>query len=463
MELIIGEYKYFINTKTGASFPVPQGYEARFQPEIQDIMSQEFKEANILDSSYFYETVNISLNLTKNCNLACKYCFNKNKEKISLSYEKAIEFIDYIISNTPKAKQYIIDLAGFGEPLLEFDKILKIKEYAYNKSNEIHKFILIQFVCNGTLLTPEKVKQLQDEGILFGVSIDGKKKLHNANRIDRGGKGTFDTIIKNIKNIEHREFLGAAVTMSNENIDIVNTVKFLSKYFSTISLKIVRPENGEKLDYEKINDGYTALTKLLLDEAKKGSIDTLIKLLNGDDFFAKFIFRVFIDTKYYTRCDAGIGKFAIATNNDIYCCSGAVGLKELNLGTLQSGIDFNLGRQLQAYTNQNEFCENCNSNVFCSGECLVTLMTNKKVNSDMCRIKKHLIELSLYLKAEFMHKYENLYLEIMNILTGKDNRSLGDNELIELSYKTNKYSFMQLKELKDKNIEAYKKLKESLQ
>ena len=462
MELIIGEYKCYINPNTGVSLPVPRGYEARFRGDIDYVMNEEMAPLSVLDKSYTYETVNISLNLTKNCNLACKYCFNKNKENKSLNYDDAVRFIEFVIQSTPNAKQYTLDLAGSGEPLLEYEKILKIAEYAYNKSNEIHKHILLQFVCNGTLLTEEKVKRLQDAGILFGVSIDGTKKAHNENRVDRGGKGTFDTIIKNVKAIKHREYLGAAVTMSNNNIDILNTVKFLSKYFSTISVKIVRPENGERLNYELINEGYKELTKYILKEASKGKIDTLVKLLNGDDFFAKFIFRVFGNTKCFSRCDAGIGKFALASNNDIYCCSGAVGEERLKLGSLSTSIDFDLARRLQASTFDNDTCKHCKYNAICSGECLVTLTTNKQVNTDMCHIKKYLIELALYLKAEFMYKYEDLFEKIINLLQEKGNRSLGDNELIELSKKTDKYTFMELKALKDKDLDAYNKVKEEL-
>lgn len=462
MELFIGEYKCYINPNTGVSLPVPRGYEARFRGDIDYVMNEEMAPLSVLDKSYTYDTVNISLNLTKNCNLACKYCFNKNKENKSLDLNDAIRFIEFVIENTPNAKQYVLDLAGSGEPLLEYEKILKISEYAYKKSNEIHKHILLQFVCNGTLLTEEKVKGLQDAGILFGISIDGTKKIHNQYRVDRGGNGTFDTIIKNVKAIKHREYLGAAVTMSNDNIDILNTAKFLSKYFSTVSIKIVRPEDGQRLDYNKMNEGYKELAKYIIKRASKRDITLLKMLLNGDDFFGKYLYRVFANGKCYSRCDAGIGKFSLASNDDIYCCSGAVGTTDLKLGSMEDGINFDLGRKLQASTFDNKACKNCKYNAICSGECLVTLTTNNGVNTDMCHIKKYLIELALYIKAEFMFKYNDMYIELMNFLQEVANRSFGDDELIQLSYKTDKYTFMELKALRDTKSEEYNKLKEEL-
>ena len=72
MELFIGEYKCYINDTTGVSLPIPRGYEARFRSDIDYVMSEHMPPMSVLDKSYYYDTVNISLNLTKNCNLACK-------------------------------------------------------------------------------------------------------------------------------------------------------------------------------------------------------------------------------------------------------------------------------------------------------------------------------------------------------------------------------------------------------
>lgn len=462
MELKLGEYLYIINEKTGESLPIPDGYKHEFLNDIAEIMSHVENKPDLLSDAYYYETVNISLNLTKNCNLACKYCFNHEKENKSLSYLDAIKFIELIIKSTPNAKQYVIDLAGSGEPLLEYEKILKIAEYAYNKSNEIHKHIMPQLVSNGTLLTIDKVNALQKANVLFGVSIDGKKKIHDQNRIDRGGNGTFDKIMKNVKAIKHRDFVGAAVTISNDNIDIVNTVKFLSKYFNTISVKIMRPEQNDRLNYQAINENYKELTKYILKEASKGSIKTLKTLLNGDDFFGKYIFRVFGNFRCYSRCDAGIGKFSMDYSGSIYTCSGGVGNLKLCIGNLRDGIDFDFARKLQASSFENETCKHCKYNAICSGECLVVMANNNSISTDMCKIKKNLIELALYIKAEFTYKYSSLLNELYDFLNEKGSRSLGDEELIELSKKTDKYTFMELKSLKDNKDSKYDEIKEEL-
>ena len=315
-----------------------------------------------------------------------------------------------------------------------------------------------QFVCNGTLLTKEVAEKLQKANVLFGVSIDGTKKIHDKNRAFRDGSGSFDKIIKNIEDIEHKEFLGCAVTLTNNNLKIVDDVKFLSKYFNTIAIKIVRPNILEKLDYKTINKEYDKLTIYMLKEFKKGKIDTLKRLLNGDDFFGKYLFRIIGNASVQSRCDGGLGKFALDFDNNIYTCSGGVGIENLKLGNLDSDIDLDLGRMLQAKTQDNDTCNKCKYKKLCGGECMVVSSLNDGVCNEMCLIKQHLIQLSLFIKGELMFFYNDLLEEIFKFLEEKASRSFGDKELAILANKNIGYTYMELKKLKDDNDPLYFKL-----
>ena len=90
------------------------------------------------------------------------------------------------------------------------------------------------------------------------------------------------------------------------------------------------------------------------------------------------------------------------------------------------------------------------------------MANNNSISTDMCKIKKNLIELALYIKAEFTYKYSSLLNELYEFLNEKGSRSLGDDELIELSKKIDKYTFMELKALKDNKDSKYDELKEEL-
>ena len=449
------KYNYYFNEKNGMNLPIPRGYDDAYKTEINQVMkSKAFKE----DFSP-YETVVISLNLTKNCNLACKYCFNKDKQNQKISYEDATKFIDLVIEATPNSHKYILDLAGSGEPLLEFATIIKLSDYCYNKSNEINKLIVVQFCSNGMLLNKEIVEALQKHSILFGVSLDGDKKSHDKNRVTRNGEKTYDRIMENVKNIAHREYLGVAATMTNETISVLKDIRKLSEYFSTISIRIARPDEGEALNYKKINKAYDKLALLLLKDAKKGDLTIMKKILNGDDFFGKFLFRIFANNAVSSRCDAGFGKFSLDSDLNIYTCAGAVGIENLKIGSLSCGINQELGLELQKTTIYNDSCQKCKFKILCGGECLVVKETSKGVaNKELCEIKKHLMQLAIYLKGEFIFLYNDLYQEIMKFLEEKANRFYEDKDLLKVLKKNKEYTYMQLKEMKDHNDPKFKKL-----
>ena len=63
----------------------------------------------------------------------------------------------------------------------------------------------ISIITNGLLLTPEVVDRLLPFG-LSGVKItlDGDRDTHNRMRPLRGGQGTFDRIIENIRRVAGR-------------------------------------------------------------------------------------------------------------------------------------------------------------------------------------------------------------------------------------------------------------------
>jgi uncharacterized protein len=49
---------------------------------------------------------------------------------------------------------------------------------------------------NGTLLDDDWGAFFAEHGFLVGLSIDGPRELHDAYRVDRGGNGTFDRVMK---------------------------------------------------------------------------------------------------------------------------------------------------------------------------------------------------------------------------------------------------------------------------
>ncbi len=130
------------------------------------------------------------LMLTEDCNMACKYCFEKQKSKNSMSLENLIEYF---------SKNRCLDCYPFGgEPLLAIDTYLQFIDYMETqKFPEKERFMkgLKSVVTNGTLIKPN-IEKLKKYDIEVQISMDGSKEIHDKNRVFKDGTGTYDIALE---------------------------------------------------------------------------------------------------------------------------------------------------------------------------------------------------------------------------------------------------------------------------
>lgn len=147
----------------------------------------------------------IIIQVTQRCNLRCDYCAysglykNRTHSPKSMGFETAKRAIDMALSHSEDTKIFIISFFG-GEPLLELPLIKKCVEYI--KRQAPNRNILYSMTTNGTLLTPEVYGYLSDNNFNIAISLDGPKQIHDMSRKYPNGKGSYDTIMENIKAIQ---------------------------------------------------------------------------------------------------------------------------------------------------------------------------------------------------------------------------------------------------------------------
>jgi uncharacterized protein len=136
----------------------------------------------------------VSITVTHNCNLRCRYCYepniNRNKDIIELDMAKKI-ILKHMEANDGFQK-VCFDFFG-GEPLLGFNRIREIVEWFH--SREWRKNHLFFIATNGTLLTDEMKSWLCDHKkcVAVGYSLDGTKVAHNLCR-----DNSYDLVRRNI-------------------------------------------------------------------------------------------------------------------------------------------------------------------------------------------------------------------------------------------------------------------------
>ena len=134
------------------------------------------------------------------CNIDCKYCFFLSKEalypddKHRMSDATLEAYIRQLLESH-RTPEVIVAWQG-GEPTLMgvdfFRKMIDLVEKYRRPGQRIQQ----TFQTNGVALDDEWCAFLKQHEFLVGLSVDGPGDLHDTYRVTRGGKGTFDLVMK---------------------------------------------------------------------------------------------------------------------------------------------------------------------------------------------------------------------------------------------------------------------------
>ena len=148
---------------------------------------------------------------TLQCNFACDYCiqgdhgdYNASAEKMSPETADRLSAWVEIKLDELGSSQFGLTFFG-GEPLLNQPVMFEMAERLWRATRDRGVDMRINVITNGLLLTPEVVDRLEPCGLnSVKITLDGDREAHNRMRPLRGGQGTFDRIIENIRRVAHR-------------------------------------------------------------------------------------------------------------------------------------------------------------------------------------------------------------------------------------------------------------------
>jgi len=134
------------------------------------------------------------------CNLDCKYCFFLSKEMLypGSRFRMADEMLETYIKQlleSHRTPEVTVAWQG-GEPTLMgldfFKRTVELVDQ-YKKPNQQ---ISYSIQTNGTLLDDDWAAFFRQQNYLVGLSVDGPRELHDAYRVNKGGKGSFDQVMR---------------------------------------------------------------------------------------------------------------------------------------------------------------------------------------------------------------------------------------------------------------------------
>lgn len=328
------------------------------------------------------DSINIvGIDLTNGCNLNCTYCFIAayRKQMKMLSIETFVDILDFLKNDKEHAIHFYF--AGSGEPTINFKLLKQIPSLCKEKG--FYKCIF-ELTTNATLLNQEVVDFLKLNKFILQVSMDGGKELHNRTRIYRNGKGSFNTVYKNVKLLQKNKIIFLCNTVIQPGNDrLVELFSFFEKNKIEFVFNIATNSvSGHFIPKSKDLVVFEQQLSILIEKYRR-----LIE--NNEKIYAvKFlrdIKKIHFRELGQIGCVASREGFHIDIDGNIFCCSYHSGTKDISVGNIYSGIEYDkiidngwYAKPVDSYP----ICKKCWMKYLCSGSCFaIKWLVNK--NTDL--------------------------------------------------------------------------------
>ena len=350
------------------------------------------------------------LHISHDCNLRCKYCFASTgdfgKGRKLMPFEVGKAAIDFLLEKSVGRENLEVDFFG-GEPLMNFDVVKQIVEYARSKEEEYHKNFRFTITTNGMLLDDDTIDYINKEMYNVVLSIDGRKEVNDRMRVRVDGSGCYDRILPKFKKLVDgrgdKEYYVRG-TYTKYNLDFSEDVMHLYEAgFDEISVEpvIESPEEAYAITEEDLDQIYAEYDKL---------VDRIGAIRKNGKHINFFHFMIDLDQgpcviKRLRGCGSGNEYVSITPDGDIYPCHQFVGHDEYKMGNIEEGTFNNDIKKEFAgcHVYSKPACRECWARFYCSGGCNAN---NFVFNGDIhkayelsCKIQRKRIECAILMKV----------------------------------------------------------------
>ena len=354
----------------------------------------------------------LTLCLTHDCTLRCRYCYAGRKYAHAMTRETAEAAIELGLQEAAD-RTCGLDIAFFGgEPLMEWELLQHCHGYLSSRAAEMGITIRYGITTNGTLLSQDKLEWMAERNYLIGLSLDGSPAMHDTNRRFADGRGSHAAVR------EALERINSIPTLRSKVICVVNPanhlylregVRWLSKHYGG--------EIGLNFDYwsEWTDEQFDSLTQELegmvsdLTDTYRNGQPVRLEAIDG-----KIRSHLYENAGFCNHCHIGEQEIAVSVDGKLFPCSRMVGVgdePEITFGDVRSGID----RARQHYYiatrgNATPECRICTLRHRCTNTCGCTNYagtgTINQVSPFLCNLQQTLIRLADSM-AETLYQEKN--------------------------------------------------------
>lgn len=323
---------------------------------------------HILSELYNSEVLRLTINPTLDCNLNCWYCYEKHDKGAYMSEQIMHSLYTFVRFQLSKGvKQVRLSFFG-GEPLLRFhERALPIIESVKRICAERGVDLKLHFTTNGVLLSHKVVDKISQLNLptSFQIAFDGNRHCHDATK-NLCGKGTFDIVLKNVRNALKRHF--------RVNVRCNYTLRNISSF---------RDLFDELGNWDDVDKSLIAVSLQRIWQ-EKPTAELYVKTKALNEYICKYGFTSSVANSYCANsyCYADYNNsYVINYNGDVYKCTAREFDGSHKVGEINSlGL---LGKAKEAYLPESKFKHYCDS---CSllPICTICLQTHKENLNDAC-------------------------------------------------------------------------------
>ena len=318
----------------------------------------------------------LCLHVAHTCNLNCAYCFasqgNYHGDRGIMSFEVGKRALDFLVENSGNRTNLEVDFFG-GEPLMNWQVVKDLVMYARSIEKEKGKNFRFTLTTNGVLVDDDVIEFANKEMHNVVLSLDGRKEIHDAVRVDYAGNGSWERIVPKFRKFVEargdREYYMRG-TFTHANPDFTKDInEMLRLGFNKLSMEpvVCAPEDASALTQEDLPvvlEQYEILAKDMLEKEKEGTPYTfyhyMIDLKGGPCIY-----------KRISGCGSGTEYMAVTPWGDLYPCHQFVGDEKFRLGDIWEGVTNT--ETVEEFAPCNVYarpeCHDCWAKLYCSGGC----------------------------------------------------------------------------------------------
>ena len=280
----------------------------------------------------------LSLQITDACNLACSYCYFREKEPRSLSAAMVDGALNLLERESGDSPSWGINLFG-GEPTLFPERIASVTAQATDRAARLGKTVNFSMTTNGTRFDDAMLALTRRYRISTQLSLDGNEAAHDTYRVHHNGRGSFQDIVANLPRLKQAPGFSVRMTISVRMLPHLSASMsdLIDLGIDSIAASVVAEDDWTEDAYDLFADEWLKVGALVVSHGLRG------RRLRIKDLSADSGIEAQCKPVRGFGCGAATSFLFVDAKGDLYPCHRYPGYfnksPDVRLGSVFTGLD----------------------------------------------------------------------------------------------------------------------------